>query len=130
MNNPKVPWRFQVSAVLPGTGPASAGNYGKFFVANKKCVVKSVKAVWTTASTSGTLQLQRLQGTEAKASGDDLLSSTIDLSGTAETVNSGTLTTTVAYLILTAGDRLCLENGGTLTSGAGLCVTVELEQVD
>jgi len=130
MVNPKVPWRYQVSAVLAGAAAAAAANYGKFFVANKKCVVKGVKAVWTTASSSGALQIQRLQGTETSGSGDDLLSSTIDMSGAAETVNSGTLTSTVAYLVLEAGDRLMLEDSGTLTSGAGLCVTVELEQMD
>jgi len=130
MNNPKTPWRYQVSAVLPGASTATAADYGKFFVANKKCVVKAVRAVWTTASSSGALQIQRLQGTETSGSGDDLLASTIDMSGTAETVNTGTLTSTVAYLILEAGDRLMLEDSGTLTSGAGLCVTVELEQMD
>jgi len=130
MVNPKTPWRFQISAVLPGAVAAAAANYGKFFVATKKCVVKGIMVVWTTASTGGTLQIQRLQGTETSGNGDDLLSSTIDLSGTAETVNTGTLTSTVEYLILEAGDRLMLEDASTLTSQAGLCVTVELEQMD
>lgn len=130
MVNPKTPPRYQVSAVLPGAAPDTAGNYGTFFIARRKVVVLAIGAIWTTASSSGTLQVQRLQGTEAKGSGDDLLSSTIDLSGTAETENAGTLTTTMANRTLNAGDRLCLENGGTLTSGAGLVVTVYLEQVD
>jgi len=130
MANPKTAPRFQISAVLPGTAPQSAANFGKFFVADKKCILLGVRAAWTTASTSGTLQIQRLQGTEAKGSGDDLLSSTIAMSGTAETANSGTLTTTMAYRTLNAGDRLCLESAGTLSSGAGLVVTVALEQVD
>lgn len=130
MNNPKTPWRFQVSAVLAGAAAATEGNYGKFFIANKKCVVKSVKVAYTTASTSGTLQIERLQGTTSPGSGDNILASTISLSATAETTYSGTLTTTVAYLILSAGDRLGLVDAGDEGSQAGLCVTVELEQID
>lgn len=114
------------SVILQGTAPATAGNYGTFFIAPYKCKVLSAAAVWRTASTSGTLNIERLQGTESKGNGDDLLSSTIDMSGTAETVNSGTLTTTKATLELAAGDRLGLVNGGTLTSQADLCVFVEL----
>ncbi len=120
-----------VSHTLAGTQPATAGNYGQFFIAPYKCVVLKIEAVWRTASSSGTLNIERLQGTEAKDAGDDLLSSTIDLSGAAETVNTGTLISgaNAAPLELAAGNRLGLVNGGTLTSGADLCVTVELAPI-
>lgn len=119
-----------VSANLSGTQPVTAGNWGVFFIAPYKCVVLGIDAVWDTASSSGTLNVERIQGTETKGSGNDLLSSTIDTSGTAETVNAGTLiTTSTGNLELADGDRLGLVNGGTLTSGAGLIVTVTLAPI-
>jgi len=130
MNNPKDNPRIIISKELHGATAATAANYGKIFIATSKCVVKKISAVWTTASSSGTLQVQRLQGTETSGNGDDLLSSVIAMSGIAETTNEGTLTTTVADLILHEGDRLMLEDAGTLTSQAGLCVSIELELVD
>jgi len=133
MANLKDPRIFQIVHSLDGTAPATAANYGKFFVAVKKCMVRAIMEVHTTKGTDSgavTLMIERLQGTEASGSGDDLLASTINLKGTDETVQTGTLTTTKAYLELSAGDRLNLVDTGTPTSVAGLCVTVELEQVD
>jgi len=117
-----------VSEHLNGTQPATAGNYGTFFTAPYKCVVLGINVVHGTASTSGTVQVERLQGTEAKTTGDDLLTAAISTAGTADTVNAGTLTT-VDYLQLAAGDRLGLVNAGTLTSGADLCVTVTMAPI-
>lgn len=119
-----------ITANLNGTQPATAANWGTFFIAPYKCVVLGIDAVWRTASTSGTLNVERLQGTEAKDAGDDLLSSTISTAGTAETVNTGTLiTTSTGNLELADGDRLGLVNSGTLTSGADLTVTVTLAPI-
>jgi hypothetical protein len=115
-----------ITAQLQGAVPVTAANYGQFFIAPYDCVVRQIDASWRTASSSGTLQVERLQGTEAKDAGDDLLASTISTAGAAETVNTGTLTTTTENLQLSAGDRLGLVNGGTLTSLADLCVTVIL----
>ena len=112
-----------ITVELQGAVPVTAANFGQFFIAPYDCVLREVRVVWRTASSSGTLQVERLQGTEAKGNGDDLLASTVDLSGAAETVATPTLTTTTANLELSAGDRLGLVNGGTLTSGADLSVT-------
>jgi len=113
-----------VAHVLSNTEPATAANFGTIFCAPYDCVLREVRVVWRTASTSGTLQVERLQGTEAKDAGDDLLASTIDLSGAAETVNTGTLITTNAgNLQLSAGDRLGLVNGGNLANGVEVTVT-------
>lgn len=112
---------------LQGAAGVTAANYGQFFIAPYDCIVRQIDAIWRTASSSGTLQVERLQGTEAKDAGNDLLSSTISTAGTAETVNTGTLiTTNPEFLELSAGDRLGLVNGGTLTSMADLSVTVIL----
>ncbi len=115
-----------VQEVLQGAAPATAANYGTFFVADRKYKVKGVRVVHGTASSSGTVQVEKLTGTQAKAAGVGLLASAASTAGTANTVLSPTLTSTAADLILAAGDRLGLSNGGTLTSGANLVVEVIL----
>lgn len=115
-------------ANLFGTSAATAGNYSIFFTATRPCIVKRISEVHTTAGTDGsavTLQVERLQGTEAPDSGDVLLQTAFDLKGTANTVQEGT-TVTTTVLALAVGDRLCLKDSGVLTSVAGVNVTVEL----
>jgi len=116
-----------INHTLQGSDSDSAANYDTFFIAPYKCIVLRIDASWSIASTSGTLNVERLQGTEAHDAGDDLLSTTIDTSGAANTVNNGTLITTNAqYLELAVGDRLGLVDGGTLTNSDNLHVTVTL----
>lgn len=119
-----------VTEVLAGAAPATAANYGTFFISDRVYKVISIEAVHGTASSSGTVMVERLQGTEAKDAGDDLLSSAISTAGTADTVNTGTLTSTTANLTIADGDRLGLVDGGTLTSGANLVVSVRLRPID
>lgn len=119
-----------VTATLPGTMPATAANYGIFFIATFPCSVKAVSMVQTTAGSDGgavTLQLERLQGTEAPDAGDELLTTAFNLKGTANTVQEGILVARKTLTALAPGDRLCLKDAGTLTAVAGLNVTVELQ---
>ena len=122
---------FTVTAVLAGDAPATATNYGKFFTAPFKCKVVKVQCVWGVASTSGTINVERLQGTEALDAGDALLTDNTNAgfltSATADTVTTGTLTTTTANLELSVGNRLALKDAGTLTSMADVVVTVTLK---
>lgn len=120
---------FLVSAVLAGTSPQTAGNYGTFFIAPFKCKVLSIRESHGVASSSGTVQVEKLTSGQNKDAGTDLCSSTISTSATADTPVSGTLTTTAASLELAAGNRLGLVNGGTLTSSEELCVTVEIAPI-
>lgn len=115
-------------ANLPGTMPATAANYGTFFTAPWPCVVKSVRAVHGTASSSGTVMVEKLVSGQAKDAGVDLLSAAISTAGTASIIRAGVLAG-AASTPLNAGESLGLVNGGTLTSGAALTVTVELERV-
>ena len=89
--------------------------------------VTGVSAYWTTADSSGTptVQVRRMQGVEAVASGDALLSAAIDLTGTAETVVNGSLVTGDA-LTLAAGDRLGVDVIDAVTEAAGLTVAVTI----
>jgi len=118
-----------VSVSLPGAISATAGNYGVIFIATKNCVVKDFYEAHTTAGTdagSVTLQLERLQGTEALDAGDELLETAINLKGTADTYVRGTLVK--GYNVsLKIGDRLALKDAGTLTGLAGVCVTIIIE---
>jgi dTDP-4-amino-4,6-dideoxygalactose transaminase len=115
-----------VTVRLKNTDAATAGNYGAFFIASRPYEVMEIRAVWSTASTSGTLQLERLTGTTAEGSGDSVLTSTIDLAGTANTVVKRE-TTGLQNRKLAPGDRLALVDGGTLTNLVNLVVTVLLK---
>lgn len=117
-----------VTVALQGAAPATAANYGTFFIADRKYKVIKVQEVHRTASSSGTIQVERLQGTEAKDAGDDLLASAASTAGTAETVATPALVTT-SVVDLAVGDRLGLVNGGTLTSSADLVVSVTLKPI-
>lgn len=94
------------------------------FIATRPVRVKAVSAVFATASTSGTLMLQKCTGTTAPGSGTNLLTGTMSLAGTANTVVNGSLSSTVATLTLAAGDRISVTPGGTLTNLAQCQVSV------
>lgn len=120
-----------VIASLPTTQPQTAANFGIFFVATKPCYVKAISEVHTVAGNDAgavTLQVERLQGTEALDAGDPLLLTAFDLKGTANTVQRGALVKSNKTLLsLQLGDRLALKDAGTLTTLQGVCITVELQ---
>ena len=79
-----------------------------------------------------TLQIERIQGTEALDAGDPLLVAGFNLKGTANTVvrkELADLTATKTLLILSQGDRLALDDSGNLTNVAGLTITILMEEV-
>lgn len=107
-----------------------------FFIANRACKVIAIRQVHSTAGSDGlavNLQVTKDTSTNAPGAGTDLLTNNtnagFDLKGTANTVQTGTLTSTAASLLLAAGDRLSLDYAGTLTAVAGVVVTVTLEYV-
>lgn len=122
---------YPVTAKVQGVDAATASNYGIFFVADKTYAINSITEVHGTTGTDGgavTLQIERLQGTEALDAGDTLLSTAFNLKGTANTVQYGELVRT-NILILGIGDRLSLKDSGTLTSVADVVVTVTLSNI-
>lgn len=103
-----------------------------FFIANRAYEVTNIQQVHSVAGGDGgavNLQVSKLTGTTAVGGGTDVLTNNtnagFDLKGTANTVQTGTLTTTT----LAAGDRLEVDYAGTLTSLAGVCVTVTLKRI-
>lgn len=99
------------------------------FISDNTYQVTGVNAVWGTASTSGTVTVEKLTGTTAPGSGTAMLTGTISTAGTANTVTAGTLTGTVGTLQLAAGDRLGLVFSGTETNLVGLCVVVSIKRI-
>lgn len=100
-----------------------ASSYNVFFNAHFPCEVVEYSAVWSAASVSGTLNLEKLTGTEALDGGVNLLSSNISTSGVANTMNFSTLVVGSPRQ-LARGDRLANKDGGTLTGLAGLSIGV------
>lgn len=118
-----------ISHTVVGADAATAANYGVFWVAPSKGYVNGFKEVHQTAGTDGgavTVTLEKLTGTQAPDAGTALLSSTLSLKAIANTVQTGTLTTTVSSLNFNAGDRLCLKDAGVLTTVANVTVLVEV----
>src|SRR3990167_3012184 len=75
---------FPVTVVVPGTSAAIAGNYGTFWQNHTDrtylvIAIKETHAVARADAGGATLQIERLQGTEAKDAGDDLLTTAFDL---------------------------------------------------
>jgi hypothetical protein len=102
---------------------------GIFFIATRPYRVTDIDAVWGTAESTGSMDIQvdRLQATEACGAGDNLLSAVIAATGTANTVNNGTLTTTTADLNLAVGDRLCVDLTATPNEVVSMVVSVALQ---
>lgn len=111
----------QYQATIPAGGTSLT-----IFIANRAYRVKSVKAIWSTASSSGTVDVKKDTGTNAPGAGTTVLTGTIGTASTANTTASGTVTGTVATKTLAAGDRLAITFGGTTTLQTGLFVMVGL----
>lgn len=113
---------------VPGLGASSASLTA--FVNDTlsgQYVVAGVSAVFGTTSSSGTLQIEVATGTQAVASGTNQLTGTVSLSGTAATTVNGTLI--AEPTTITAGSRVNIILGGTLTGLANCVVSVVLQRV-
>jgi len=107
-----------------------------FFIANFPCQVTGITYVHTTAGNDAgavSVQLSKDTGTQAPGAGTDLLTNNtnagFDCKGTANTVQTGALIATVATLQLAVGDRLALDFAGTVTTLAGISITVSLRRI-
>ena len=129
------PSQFEVSTQFYLTvSHAQAGSVADqlFFIAPEPLEVVEIHEVHGTAGTDGsavTATVRKCTGTQALTAGVDLLSTTINLKGTANTVQSPALTATAADLQLAAGDRLSFDATGTTTALANMVVTVLLRRI-
>lgn len=99
---------------------AKSGNYYQLV---------GVSATFQTASTSGTLQVQKCPVGTAAGSGTALLTGTMSLAGTAGTTVNGTLISTTSSLSFAPTDRLALDFGGTVTNLVGLYITIRMKKL-
>lgn len=98
------------------------------FIANDDYIIEGITATFGTASTSGTVQLEKCTGTTALASGTNVLTGTFSLAGTANTPVSGVLSANPITLSLANGNRLNLIIAGTMTNLATAIVTIYLKR--
>jgi hypothetical protein len=109
---------------------ASSASGDAVFIANRAYQVTAVRAVWShVGGSSAAAMIEKLTGTTAPGSGTAILTSAFDLTTTANTVRTGTLSGTVGNLQLAAGDRLGVKLSGTLTALTGLNVTIHLKPI-
>lgn len=117
---------FYVTVNLFDTQPQTAANYGIFFTALRPSEILEESVVFGTASTSGTVQIEKLISTTAKGSGLATSVSTFSTAGTANTVVRKKATD-LQNRQLDVGDRLAIKSTGTLTNGKDLQITVYLK---
>lgn len=112
---------------LVGTAPATAGNFGAFWIAPFDCTITEIRVVWGTASSgTATIDFEKLTGTTAAGSGSVMLAATVDATATANTITTPVLTATLANLQIARGDRIAIKNGGTLTALANVSAIIEI----
>jgi len=101
----------------------------RVFTADAACTVTKIDLTVTVAGTDGsavTVMPEKVPSGTAIGSGSDLLASTLDLKGTANTIQNGTLHATAANLVLAAGDSIALDFAGTLTAATGV-LSIQVE---
>ena len=109
------------TTVVPASGTSQM-----FFLATRAYRVTAVSCIEVTHGTSETIDVIHDTGTGAAGSGTSVLTAAMDPHAASLTVVTGTLTSTVATLLLAAGDRLSFKVGGTVGAAAGLMVSVTL----
>jgi len=104
------------------------------FIAQRPCKLIMASEVHSTAGTDGgavNLQLTHDRGTDAPGAGTDLVSlnanAGFNLKGTANTVQVATFISS-GILYIARGERISLDFAGTLTSLAGVVVTLTFEE--
>lgn len=116
------------STFAPMGAPAAATDT-VFYVATRPLYVVSASAVFAVAAGGASkLQVTKDTSTNAPGAGTDLLTNNtntgFDLNGTPNTVEAGTLVSTVATKTLAAGDRLAVDFADAIQSSSGIAVTV------
>ncbi len=121
-----------IVTVLRGTAAATTANYtAPFFIADRSYQVLAFMIRFETASSDAgrTLQLLKVPNGTAPASGTNLLTAGVAMTGTANTNTSGTVVSTPGVAILTAGDSLSLNPSGTPTNCVGLTAYTLLKAI-
>lgn len=110
---------------LVGTTAGTAANYNTFAINPYTSVdVRAVYCVYSGASTgAATVNVERIQGTEANDAGDNLLTTPFDLNTTVNLVQTGSLVAN-GNTTLSSGNRLGLVDGGAVAGTDDLVIQV------
>lgn len=122
--------KLYIHHTIYGNDARTQANYGVFWIAPFECTITEIREVHQTAeATAATaeLQIEKLTGTQALDAGVACLSTAFNLKGTANTVNTGTLTTTLANLRLSRGNRLAMDDNFSAAGTELVNVTVIIE---
>jgi len=112
------------------TVPLLNATDGTIFICDRGYKLLSYEVVYAAAAGAAlTLDLKKCTGTTAPASGTSMLSGTVNLNSTINTVISAGLSTTAANLRLADGDRLCHDFSSTIGSLAGAVAVAVLRPV-
>jgi hypothetical protein len=105
-----------------------------FHIATRASYVEAISQIHSTKGTDGSavnVQVAKDTGTAAPGTGTNLLTDNsgagFDLKATDNTVQEGSLSTTLTDRDLAKGDRLSVDFAGTLTAVAGMKITVRLK---
>ena len=100
-----------------------------FMIIPAACTLVGITEIHSTAEVTGTTMtayVEKLTGTQAPGSGVTIMSGTFAMTGTANTLQTGTLTSTPANVQLAAGDRLGIVFSSAATELVGVVVTITL----
>ncbi|HUC20402.1 MAG TPA: hypothetical protein VMR98_02825 [Candidatus Polarisedimenticolaceae bacterium] len=121
-------YTFLVTTRIPFTDAASSSKYGMFFVAPFPCsLVTAVERHGAVATGPATLDIEKLAVGILSGSGVSMITSTFDLVGAANTVQSKKPTTVSSNAGLDTGDGVALKPSGTLTFLNDVTVTLVLK---
>lgn len=101
-----------------------------FFYADRNYEVIEFKERHEVAGTDAgavTIMLNKVPDATAPASGTNVLTATLSLKTTANTWQSGTITSSLPDFVLSSGDALSVISSGTLTSLQGITVAIILK---
>ena len=122
-----------ITVRIPGTSAATAANYtAPFFIADRSYEIIEVRERHETAGSDGsavTVDVYKVPSGTAPASGTSVLTTTMNLKATANTNQSGSVTATISNKRIARGDSLALVTSGTLTSVAGVTVSVLIKAI-
>lgn len=121
---------FFITCLVAGTSAATATNYTHFFTAKFPCEVLSITEIHAVAGGAGSLDVRKPLAGATPGTGNSLLLTSIDLTGTANTLitkQGNTLTATKGDRTLNPGDRLSLFVNTNPTSCQSVLVTVYLK---
>lgn len=116
----------QIDFVIPDTSAATAANYGVIKWFRAPAVIEEVWEMHKTAGSDATaaLNLEKLTSGVALDSGTAILATDFELDATANVPRQGTLLADISKRQFARGDRLALDDIGTLTAVAHVVVSI------